>query len=273
MLLDEGKIEYNPGRRALAKLMANSFYGKLCQREERHEAVYLDKPDQLFKLMRNEHSLSIQDLQIVNEYMILIEHVNKGIFLSPSPFSNVVLGAFVTSQARLKLFNTMQKLGSRCLYTDTDSVIYKHDTFNEEDNPLTGPNLGEYSDELNGKFISCFVSAGPKNYAFQLPNHQSCVKIRGFSLNFASSQKLNFRVLQKMIISIKEGIFRGEEDDNNGNEHTVTIDYPHLIVRQKRKNFRIVTSSQKKIYRPVYMKRQLFWKMSDFSTLPYGYQL
>ncbi len=39
--------------------------------------------------------------------------------------TNVVVEAFVTSQARLKLYNEMKLLDERVLYVDTDSIFYK----------------------------------------------------------------------------------------------------------------------------------------------------
>ena len=39
--------------------------------------------------------------------------------------TNVFVAAFTTSLARLKLYEALDFLGDRCLYYDTDSVIYK----------------------------------------------------------------------------------------------------------------------------------------------------
>jgi hypothetical protein len=51
--------------------------------------------------------------------------------------TNVVIAAFVTAQARLKLFNEMKILGERVLYADTHYIIYK-------------PSLDLYSPKLVG---------------------------------------------------------------------------------------------------------------------------
>ena len=37
---------------------------------------------------------------------------------------NVAVAAYVTTQARLKLYKLLSKLGNSVLYCDTDSVIY-----------------------------------------------------------------------------------------------------------------------------------------------------
>ena len=38
--------------------------------------------------------------------------------------TNVVIAAFTTSQARLKLYEELYKLSDRILYCDTDSIIF-----------------------------------------------------------------------------------------------------------------------------------------------------
>ncbi len=56
--------------------------------------------------------------------------------------TNVVTAAFVTAQARLKLFNEMLILGERVLYVDTDSIIYKRSL--DLYTPKLGDFLGDY---------------------------------------------------------------------------------------------------------------------------------
>ena len=84
--------------------------------------------------------------------------------------TNVVIAAFVTSQARFKLYSELKILGKRVLYFDTDSIIYKKSTvYNYE--PSIGDFLGEFTNEIDpneGKEIVEFVSAGPKTYSYKL---------------------------------------------------------------------------------------------------------
>lgn len=56
--------------------------------------------------------------------MILINYQEKQKFLAICPFGNVVLACFTTAHARLHLYDTLEKLGKRVLYFDTDSIIY-----------------------------------------------------------------------------------------------------------------------------------------------------
>ena len=71
-------------------------------------------------------------------------------FIQPDAKTNVVIAAFTTAYARLKLYGVLDMLQERVLYYDTDSVIFvsKHG----EPEPPLGNHLGELTDELGGDF-------------------------------------------------------------------------------------------------------------------------
>ena len=86
-------------------------------------------------------------------------------FVTTSPFTNVVVAAFTTTHARLKLYSYLEKLQEQVLYFDTDSVIFKYSP--GLNCPPTGDYLGDLTSELGkGKYITTFCSTGPKSYAF-----------------------------------------------------------------------------------------------------------
>ena len=58
--------------------------------------------------------------------------------------------------------------------------------------PEIGVYLGELTDELDGNYITTFVSGGPKNYAYKLNNGKTCYKIRGITLNFQTLENSQF---------------------------------------------------------------------------------
>ncbi len=82
--------------------------------------------------------------------------------------TNVILAAFVTCYARLKLYEALDFLGERVLYFDTDSIFYVSQFYMPD---LTvGDYLGQFTDELDkedGNYIKEFVTTGPKSYAFE----------------------------------------------------------------------------------------------------------
>ena len=79
------------------------------------------------------------------------------------------------------------------MYFDTDSVVYVIKEGEQE--PLVGDFLGDLTDELDGKHIVEFVSAGPKNYAYLLNDGDTQCKVKGFTLNHQNAKKINFRTM------------------------------------------------------------------------------
>lgn len=89
----------------------------------------------------------------------------------------------------------------------SDSVVFvtrPGDTYM----PKKGAFLGELTDELedygDGAYIKEFVCGGPKNYGFRVQRSngrtETKVKIRGFTLNYHASSKLNFNTLKKKVL-------------------------------------------------------------------------
>ena len=61
--------------------------------------------------------------------------------------TNIFIAAFTTCQARLKLYESLEVLGDRVLYYDTDSVIYTWKP-GQTEIPL-GDYLGDMTNELD----------------------------------------------------------------------------------------------------------------------------
>ena len=163
-----------------------------------------------------------------------------------------MLAAFTTAQARIKLFKVMHALGRRVCYYDTDSIIY---TVKEgEWEPPLGDHLGELTKELDDNdWIVVFVSAGPKNYAHKTHQGKTCCKVRGITLNFRASEKVNFETMVDLV----------EKQDGS----IITVHNPHTITRDSTERV-IVSQPHDKQYKIVYDKRVI---QPDLDTLPYGY--
>ena len=109
--------------------------------------------------------------------LVEVRYVKKERFEEPLFNVNVVIAAYVTVQARLKLNSNLELLQKDVLYFDTDTIVY----VKRSETPLvaTGSYLGNMTNELKdygvGAYISEFVSTGPKNYAYivQCPDGRS----------------------------------------------------------------------------------------------------
>ncbi|XP_071507356.1 uncharacterized protein [Diadema antillarum] len=254
--LDRDKIVKNKGLRSLSKLMLNSFWGRFGMRSNLTDIRVISDPAELYKLLISDE-IRMVDLNFVNDEVVEVRSVKRDEFEQQSPRSNVVLAAFTTAQARLKLYNVLDRLGERVLYYDTDSVIYIERAYQPQDwCPPLGDFLGDLTDELDGRYITTFISGGPKNYAYKLDNGKTSCKVKGITLNYSNSQLLNFDTMKQMVKNV--GSDKSEK---------ITVTNPHQITRECKKQ-RIETRVGSKDYRVVYDKRII---RPDFFTVPYGY--
>ena len=65
-------------------------------------------------------------MDICRENLLLVNWDDTESNVEPYACSNVIVAAFVTAQARLKLYEILEKLNERVLYFDTNSIIYHH---------------------------------------------------------------------------------------------------------------------------------------------------
>ena len=139
--LEPDDIERNDGLRSLAKLLLNSMWGKMGQNPNKSKITYTADCSEYINMMTDD-GLEISDVLHVNDQHVALMWREKSEFVQSLPHTNVVLAAFTTAHARLKLYSLLEKLQDRVLYFDTDSVVYIH---NED---LWNPPLGDYLGEL-----------------------------------------------------------------------------------------------------------------------------
>ena len=176
-----------------------------------------------------------------------------------SPNLNIFVACFTTCWARLKLYGALQLLGERCLYFDTDSVIFLSSP-DDQDPPL-GKYLGDLKDELDGNdYIVEFVSGGPTNYGYRTKNGKTCCKVRGFSLNSEAEGYLNYDVMRQNVID--------EVNNPQSSARQIVVSKTYQIERDA-KNYKLYTFPLFKRYQLVYSKRIL--DLFTFKTYPYGY--
>ena len=214
----------------------------------------VSEPKEFFDLLHSPE-FEVSDARLINDDTVEVHYKNIGEFAEQNDKVNVVIAAFTTAYARLKLYDLLDLLQERVLYYDTDSVIYVHEPGKPE--PPLGNYLGDLTDELNGDYITSFVSGGPKNYAYRTKNGKTDTKIRGITLDYSATGKLNHDVVRALV----------HLHVNCNTNAKVTVDIPFKITRDKKEKD-IVTKRMKKDYRIVYNKRVI---TENYETLPYGY--
>jgi hypothetical protein len=252
IMLDKHNVKYNAGMRSVTKLMLNSFWGRYAMNTNKMQVKFISKINEWFELITDD-KYEIHDIDFTSENTLTVFYKIQEEFNQGSNQVNVVIAAFVTTYARLKLYSELEKLDERVIYFDTDSIIFVSN--NKDYEPELGDFLGELTDEIdkkNGNHIVEIVCAGPKNYAYQLDTgYQKCV-VKGFTLNYISSLNLNFKSMKDMVLN------------NKSNQ----IEVDQLKFTRDKYNWNIKTDIIKKMYSFVYDKRVL---LESLDTLPYGF--
>lgn len=175
-----------------------SSWGKFTQKLDSPKSVFVKSKLELAKLM-NDPTKEIIDAHLINESLIAVDLKSHQDFIEDPRFQCEVLGVMTTSYARLLLYDAMEKLGSRLLYTDTDSVI-----FMEKPGDLqldTGPYLGCLQDEVSPeKHITRFCASAPKSYCLKFSDGSECLRAKGITLNYVNSQIFNFDSIRRVIL-------------------------------------------------------------------------
>ena len=99
-----------------------------------------------------------------------------------------------------------------------------------------------------------FLLGGPKNYTYETSSGKTVCKIRGFSLKFKNSTKLNYQSVMNMVKNIDQLL-------------TIPICSPTKITRDV-KNRKVINKSETKLYKIIYTKRKI---VEDYKTLPFGF--
>ena len=257
--LEYANIKKNPGLRTLAKMMLNSMWGKFGQRLNKTRVQEFDDP-QTFHQFLNTDTMDVRHVSIINDQMVEVHYQHQKEDIPVSPNLNIFIACFTTCHARIKLYETLQSLGERVLYYDTDSIIYCTDE--GQTNPALGNYLGDFTSELDkDEYIEKFVSGGPKNYGYTTnEGHVEC-KVRGFRLNSEGKTQLNYNVMRQNVLDeIQQPLLKPRQ---------IQVINTHHIVRDPQ-TYQLSTYPQQKQYQLVYNKRVI--DPHTFKTYPYGYQ-
>lgn len=235
------------------KIILNSLWGKFGQRGNMKQSKICYDPKDFYSLLTNPR-LEITDMfqcpknkGVMELYYREIESTSK-----EPPNTNVYIACFTTCHARLKLYDVLSTLGDKVLYYDTDSVIYRH----PKNTPtLTrGDYLGELTNELNDddRYITEFVSTGPKSYCYRDNSNRVSCKFKGISKTLFNLEIIG---LETMLECIQKGKVHNIEGAKN-------------LVFQLDRFGNITTDYEMKIFRMVYDKRSIG---ADYYTYPWGY--
>ena len=255
--LNISDIKKNPSKRTQAKLSLNNLWGKFAQNPDKiHTKIcseYSEFIDFVFDDEKIISSVHLSDTKAVLDYRVQNESIQ------PGKWTNVVIAAFTTAYARLKLLNAMRIVGDRLLYVDTDSLIFI--SSKDDIDPPLGSSLGQLTDEITPEFgvgskgIS-FVSTGPKSYCLVIKDKKDIksfiTRCKGFTISNETKSKICFKSMRALV---------------EGSVDSIQIDSKRF---QPQKYGGVKLSEITKKFQKTYSKRKI---IDEFKTRPYGYKL
>ena len=182
-------INLNPGLRMISKLCLNSLWGRFGLNHDRVNTVICDDLAKLLEII-DDVSNDIKAINLCGD-KVIIQYKPASIQNIKGSNINTVIASYVTSFARIALYNLIDKVNpDNLLYCDTDSLICI-----EKKNQITKLKcdfkLGGLKNEITsdyglGSEAIKFVCLGPKSYLLQikLPNNTitSQIKLKGIYL-------------------------------------------------------------------------------------------
>jgi hypothetical protein len=202
--------------------MLNSLYGKMGQRPEHTSTHYTTTAREFHQLMEDP-TQEVLDFEHLNERMDRVVVRKRGPFVQAPKTNSLAVACFVTSLARLRLYEYMEEAvlaGHHLLYCDTDSLMYVLRRGGGGPPVHEGEWMGDMKRELPGRRIVEFIAAGPKNYAYvhvarDVPAWQwrqwleapaaeadrmaAVLRIRGIQLTYTANQLLNYTSMRRLI--------------------------------------------------------------------------
>lgn len=139
ILLRKHKYKKNEALYKVIKSLLNGLFGKLAQKPVNSFTTIIHDIDELnFYLNSDLHE--INDVYCCNDNYIVLNWQMKrddldnevettpGFARQAEKNVSITTGIQTTTNARLRLYSELDKLGDRCFYMDTDSIIFLSET-------------------------------------------------------------------------------------------------------------------------------------------------
>ena len=144
--LQKENIKENSGLKSLSKLLLNSQWGRYAMNTHKTTVKFIKNCADLNHILYNDQ-FEVKDVLFPTENVGICYYKEKKELHWGSNQTNVVLAAFVTAQARLKLYDELRKFNRDVVYFDTDSIFYKKGNYE----PVCGDYLGMFTNEIDPK--------------------------------------------------------------------------------------------------------------------------
>uniref|UniRef100_A0A914QJN6 DNA-directed DNA polymerase n=1 Tax=Panagrolaimus davidi TaxID=227884 RepID=A0A914QJN6_9BILA len=256
IILDREQIRRNPGLRYLAKLAANSMWGRFSLRNNLAKTVIVSTGMKANAILENDKYV-ISTVDILNECEVMITYTMHKDFISENAASNIIVSLWTTSAARVVLYRLMEMVDAdpncKLLYTDTDSILLKH-LKGLFPFPL-GDYLGDMALEISN--IKEYASGGCKQYGLKIINPNTgeieyILKIRGISLTAEVARELHYEKFSEMV-------------KDYGNNEKLNVPVTRIVPHR---TGHVYTMELTKVYRAIFQKGII---CDNYEIIPFGF--
>jgi hypothetical protein len=118
--LDKACIRPDAAKRALAKLCLNSMWGKLTERNNRTKTRMISEPNELYRFLATP-GIEVASLIFVSDSVVWASRRYTDEEKIPHlKHTNKVIGAYVTTGARIHLYKYLDRLQENAIYCGRD---------------------------------------------------------------------------------------------------------------------------------------------------------
>ncbi|KAG2468615.1 DPOM polymerase, partial [Polypterus senegalus] len=239
--LERDNIKMNQGSHKVSSLLLDSLWEEFGSSAVNFRSSIVTTSEELDKLIFSKY-FSVLNVDFFNDTTAYVQwHYDSDTKKFPT---NIFLASFVSAYVHLELYSVLENLQERCLYFDTDTIVFVSRPGSWE--PPLSTKLGGFSSRIkNEDHIVEFVSATHKTYGYKTFKGEAYMKVKGFAFEHASSDQVN---LASIIDLVKTDLFKLGPDSNNTIQNMTKGVQPDFNI--------------------VFDKRVL---NSDHFTLPYGF--
>ena len=125
ILQEPDKIEYNEGRRTLAKICLNCTWGFWARKFHRKKKLLTHDPNSFYDFCTDPTNENV-NFRFINDETVFVQGESIDSVERADCKGSFIHAIFTTAQARLRLFKMLlQPFGNRIFYMDSDSAIVK----------------------------------------------------------------------------------------------------------------------------------------------------
>lgn len=253
----------NPSAKMLYKLIANSLFGKLSQKQDKTKTMFASTQSQLENIY---FSHEIKQMFVLNENLCQVEILPRQVKQMPNRVTNCYLGGQLTAYARQLIYEHIQAISNvgKIFYTDCDSIYFSIPKNTNLDFIPISDSVGHFKHVFPGQ-ITSFYSLGPKSYVISYRTKdkviKSITKLKGICLTSHYSEN-----------EIDSTLFNIFMTDMLKNEIT-KLEIPQVRSKHQHKAIKTSYSLESISFSNQISKRRMIASNCKYlTTFPYGYK-